>query len=316
MKEKVMRTTLTRLTLPFVLLASLATGCNLFPVHINRDPAPKTKDTPGRGPDAAALVEYLNDNASRVQSIQCDSLAVDAKQNGRAIGLSGSLVFQKPKNLRVRLDLLGKPAADLGSNEQEFWFWVSQNEPPYVYHCSYAELGSGQVALNLPFQPEMLVAAMGIGSYDSKGKYELRDNPKLAYLELVESTTSAQGQPVTKVTAFNRKPVKAPSPQVIGYSLYNDKGTLLCRTQILETQVHAATGAILPQKVVMEWPRDQMKMTLMMPNLKVITVTPERAAKVFQRGDLSRYESFDLAKRALDNPSGLQRTEGRAPPTR
>src|SRR5207245_232991 len=78
-------------------------------------------------PTAAALVEYLNYNARLVQSLKSTKVELDAKQNGESIGLEGTLFCQKPRNFRLRAtDPLGKPAVDVGSNDNEFWFWISE----------------------------------------------------------------------------------------------------------------------------------------------------------------------------------------------
>jgi hypothetical protein len=313
MKEKMLRTLLARLGALLVVVAPAVLGCNHFPLIPNREPAPKP-DTPARTPDAASLVEYLNDNASRAQAVQCSRVAVDCKQGRQAIGLDGVLVFQKPKDFRLRLSLVNQPQVDIGSNSNEFWYWIGKANPPYVFHCSYDALSSGRVALTFPFQPEMIVAAMGIGEYDPKAKYEVRDNPKNNYIELVEQATSAQGQPVQRVTVFARNRVAAPNPQVLAHVLLDSKGKMICQAKVKEVQIHRATGAILPQKVTLEWPSQELTMTMTLPDLQVVTISPERAAKVFQRGDLTRYESFDLASRSLDGP-GIRRA-GTLPPTR
>ena len=51
---------------------------------------------------------------------------------------------------------------DIGSNDSEFWFWISKAEPvPYVFHCGYQELARGGVDMPFPFQPDMIVADSG-----------------------------------------------------------------------------------------------------------------------------------------------------------
>ena len=81
-------------------------------------------------------------------------------------------------------DVLGKSAVDIGSNNDEFWYWISQDNPPYLYHCAYKDLATGKVNVPFPFQPDMVVAALGIAEYDPKGKYELRE--QAAAWELIQ----------------------------------------------------------------------------------------------------------------------------------
>src|SRR4051812_23111948 len=116
MKEKTMRTLIARVGLGLVLLTPAVAGCNLFPL-MNKDRVEPERKDPGRTPDAAALVEYLNNNASRVQAVQCTRVAIDCKQGRQAIGLDGMLVFEKPRNFRLRAMVVGQPTVDIGSNE-------------------------------------------------------------------------------------------------------------------------------------------------------------------------------------------------------
>ena len=54
-----------------------------------------------------------------------------------------------------------KPVADFGSNENEFWYWISQDNPPYLYHCNYSDLSQGNVKLPFPFQPDWVLEVVG-----------------------------------------------------------------------------------------------------------------------------------------------------------
>ena len=110
------------------------------------------------------------------------------------------MICQKPRNFRLSAKALGNTAADLGSNDREFWFWISKNEPPYLYHCSYEDYARG-VRMPLPFQPDWIVEALGVGEYDPAKNY--RVVPSGAGVDLVEETTS-QGQPVRKITRLAR----------------------------------------------------------------------------------------------------------------
>ena len=60
------------------------------------------------------------------------------------------MACQKPRDFRLRAKILGTPAVDLGSNDQEFWYWISKVNPPHVYHCSYENLKTGKVTNDGP----------------------------------------------------------------------------------------------------------------------------------------------------------------------
>jgi hypothetical protein len=290
-----------------------AAGCNHW--RPNGDPGGTPVAVNAGRPDAASLVAYLNNNAQRVQCVQSTRVAMDCKEGNQAVGVDGMLVCQKPRNFRLKGSVLGKPAVDIGSNDGEFWYWISEAKPvPYVFHCSYEELGRGNVRLPFPFQPDMIIAALGMGEYNPNGKYQVVTPAGKNYIELVEDSVSAQGQPVKKVTVFNRTTV-APErgqPQVIAYALRDVQGKDICQATIQEVQVK--DGAILPRRLTLNWPAQNMQMKMNLSDVSVVNnLDPNRAARLFQRSDLSNLPSFDLARRAPDGrPSSLIRASGRA----
>jgi hypothetical protein len=307
-----MRTVTAGGALSLALLAALAAGCNLLPgvVRQDRPPAP----APSQPPDVPTLVNYLNQNAALVQSVQSNTVDIQCVQGRQAVGLGGMLVCRKPRDFRLRAKVIGKPAVDIGSNGEEFWYWISEGKPPYKYHCSYRDLATGNVQVPFPFQPDMVVAALGIAEYDPKGKYELKVYQN--YLELIESTVSPAGEPVQRVTVFNRTLAKAGQPQVLAHVLKDAKGKLICQANVHEVVTDPTTRAVLPSKVTLEWPAQKLKMTMKMYDLKVVTISPVQAARFFQPTGLDEYDSFDLARRVIDTPGGLRRARGSSAPLR
>jgi hypothetical protein len=289
-----------------------AAGCNHW------RPVPDGGGTPvavtAGKPDAASLVRYLNENADRAQAIQCTRVAMDCKEGNQAVGVDGMLVCKYPRDFRLKGSVLGKPAVDIGSNESEFWYWISEAKPvPYVFHCSYEELGRGNVRLPFPFQPDMIIAALGIGRYDPNGKYQVVTYRDKNYFELVEDAVSPQGQPVKKVTVFNKNTVSAVrgQPQVIAYVLKDARGAVICQATVQEVQVK--DRAVLPRRVTLNWPAQKMEMKMTLSDVSVVNnLDPARAERLFKRSDLSNLPSFDLARRTPDGrPSSLIRASVR-----
>jgi hypothetical protein len=306
-----MRPIKARVGLALALLAPLLGGCGQSPIardKLRNDPPP-----PDQKVEVPDLVRYLNDNAKRVQAVQSTRVAIDARQGRQPVSLDGMMVCQKPRNFRLTAKVMGNPAVDLGSNSEEFWYWISKANPPYVYHCSYRNLAKGNVRLPFPFQPDMLITALGIGEYDPDAKYELRQAPK--YLELIESTTSPAGQPVQKITVFSRYKINPPNPQVIAHVLKDARGKLICQATVHRVKVDRGTNAILPTEVTLEWPEQEMKMTLRMDDVQAVPITADRAARLFQRNALSSYDSYDLARGVVDSPGGVRRAST-LPPVR
>ncbi len=279
----------------------LVLGCDHTRWNIFRgpDPPPATKV-----PSADQLVAYLNDNAGRIQTLSSDNLSMTCSQGLQSIGLnSGKIRLEKPRNLRLVADLAGKRALDLGSNDQEFWFWISELKPPYQFYCSHKALQEGKVkSMPFPFQPDWVVEAIGLGPYGPAEKYERQyDNQTV---KLIEKTRSPQGQAVRKVLVFSRRPVQPPTPQLMSCHLVDDaSGKEICSATILETKLAGKDNGIVPHRLELRWPENNLKMVMVLSGM---TANDALVPAAFQRP--RDVPAFDLATRRLDaQPQGLQR---------
>jgi hypothetical protein len=171
------------------------------------------------------------------------------------------------------------------------------------------------VRLPFPFQPDMIMTALGIAEYNQTKKYELkvnRDN-----LELIENTTGATGQPVTKLTVFNKKEVPIGRPQVIAHVLRDQRGKDICVATIQEVTIDKGTGAVLPKTVKIVWPgeksSDTAEMVLRFYDMHTTTIDPQSAARMFNRQDLTGQQTFDLARWQVDSPGGVSQIRMQEP---
>jgi hypothetical protein len=271
-------------------------------------------------PTPANLVAYLNDNAHKVSSLKSTEVQIDAKQGSEEIGLTGSLFCQKPRDFRLRAKVAGQPAVDIGSNSDEFWFWISQAKDQdgvaRVHYCSYQDMAAGKAHVPFPFQPDMIVAALGLGEYDATKEYTLKEDAKT--VQLVESAKSPQGDDVYKLTVFNKTRVAPGKPQVLAYVLQDARGNDICRASIQDVQTITVGNerALVPQRVQLLWKQQQMEasMTMRLYYPEANSIDARQAAKLFNRSDLS-IPAVNLAQSA-DAPGqdmSLRQTRLQAP---
>jgi hypothetical protein len=293
----------------------VAAGCNSWTRRYDAGGAAASADVQAPVPQVGQLVAYLNENAARYQGVQSNSVVMDCRQGLKSIGLDALMACQKPRDFRLRGKILGQPGVDIGSNGEEFWYWISKDDPPYVYHCAYQDMARG-ARLPFPFQPDMVVAALGMGEYDpDPARYDLKVNGQT--LELSQAGTNPQGQPVRRVTVFARTQQLPPRPQVLEHILRDAQGHDVCKATVLDVQnVPTSAGKVVavPHRVKLAWPAQKMEMTMTInaPTVYERGIEPERAAMLFSRRDLAHLQSFDMARRALDaGPgAGLQRVRG------
>jgi len=300
-----------RLTLAALLLMG---GCNQFPLRNDRNGGggtPPPRVAVGQ-PSAKDLCDYLNANAARLQSIDCGELYLDAKQKHEAVSLQSCwMVCQKPRNFRMGAKIVGSQAVDMGSNEQEFWWWIKQGDP-YLFHCSYEGLTTGQARMPFPFQPDWIMEALGMAEYGPPENYTV--NATAQNVELIQQT-KAGGVAVRKVTVFSRQQAAGNAPQVVAYILQDANGKEICMAQVQEVQRDTASGAVIPKKIVLKWPQESMELKMTLKSVAFNqAIEPQRAQRLFSRPQLAGVPTYDLT-RGPDQPSGtaIRRTGSTAP---
>jgi hypothetical protein len=287
-----------------------AVGCNLAPWR--RDPP----NNPGGGvaptgatPTVENLVKYLNDNAKLVepgQAINCTNLTIDINADGSKVGVSSRMICQTPRNFLLSGVIVGSPAVDVGSNDKEFWFWIRENKPPYLYHCSYEDLARG-VKVPFPFQPDMVLNALGMAQYEPNKQYKMQivDDKGHKTIHLTENAFSLQKTPIQKVTVFDFHAAQVPQPQVLAHIVKDEQGKVICVANVRSTQRVGPNGFIMPKIIVFNWPEQKLQMKMQLENPRVMPMPETKATTVFTRRNLN-YQSFDLATQTVDG-AGVQR---------
>src|SRR2546423_118714 len=110
----------------------LTLGCNSNGrLNILRNDRDKQPLSPTEVPTVAALVNYMDENAQRVQPLRCTDVQLTANGAG-IITVPAKMVCQRPKNFRMTATgpVMRQEEGDLGLNEQGFWFWIKRAEPP------------------------------------------------------------------------------------------------------------------------------------------------------------------------------------------
>ncbi|MFQ5430855.1 MAG: hypothetical protein ACE5E1_11150, partial [Phycisphaerae bacterium] len=131
---------------------------------------PPVPPSPPPGPprELADIVATIEANAARLdRPLWCSPIRAKARftdEDGRqhAYNLDGSLLFRRPRDLRVDLRPgLGEQAMQIGSNDAAYWVWI-EPELSRMWWGRYAHLGKPCVA-RMIVRPDELVAAIGLG---------------------------------------------------------------------------------------------------------------------------------------------------------
>jgi hypothetical protein len=275
----------------------MLSGCK----WLNSKPNPAPPTAVGGAPKADNLVSYLNRQADLLATIQSEDVDLTVTAQGKRLpGLRCFMVCEKPRSFRLTGAAVGTDYVDIGSNNDQFWFWVKDGEAPPLYYCSYVDYEKG-VKLPLPFQPEWVVQALGMAKYDPNKPYKIE--AKGNTYELIEETT-IQGMPVKKITIFNARNSNDPAqPQVLGHVVQDAAtGKIICQATIRRVraanfQTQQGQGTVFyPSDVQLEWPSEQLIMTMKIGRTTVNQkISNEEVARYFSRPNWDGLKKIDLA---------------------
>jgi len=300
-----------RISVVFAALVAALSGClGMNNTTKNSTPPPALLSTNEKPTPELLIRNSLNHNADLVRSLDVRDLDMDITADNQQVGVSGTLYCQQPKNFRMRAKVLANQVTDIGSNDQEFWYWIKEDKPPDLRYCSYSDMARGNVRLPFPVQPEWVMEALGMAHYDpSRGNFTVELKGKT--IELIEQTVSSQNQPIKKVIVFNNYNAAGTTyPQVAAYRVYDASNKLICQATIEKVQ-RDPNGATVPHKVLLEWPTQKLKLKMTLDCVTVNNASTDAARNPELFARPRNYRAFDLARGTYDGPtSHIQPTSG------
>ena len=304
--------------LGFLLALGLVTGC----AWLDRIKDPKPPGPAGalKPKKAEEFVAYLNRQSGYVQSLRYDDVGLKATIPGQPwvpALRSGMMVAQKPKNFRMQSGFaLGGDQLDIGSNSQEFWMYVKQPKPTYLF-CTHADFPKVQEDLPVPFEPDWVMQALGMATYDPARAYDVEISEKNRAYYLRYEDTTPTGQKVVKVTEFAGESTEGAVPQVRKHLILMHAKTgwqtlmsaEVHKVTVLDAGPDGATGqraaVQVPTDVTLEWPQQKVKLALTLGKAQLNT--REEAVLFSKPAKIDNASPVNLADFRGGTSSGLIR---------
>ena len=108
---------------------------------------------------ANPIIEAINLKNSKIKTFYCDDIKIKAIKK-LTVNLKGKIYFEKDKNFRMfTSSILGKES-DIGSNDNQFWFWSRKMNPPALHYAKYEDIY--KTRLKTPFHPIWTIECLGI----------------------------------------------------------------------------------------------------------------------------------------------------------
>jgi hypothetical protein len=209
------------------------------------------------------VVAFLNENSRKINSWRTDRAKI--RTRGVPVPLDAYIAVQSPRNFRliVTAPMGGPREADLGSNDEYFWFWNKQNQEKYVFQASHDEPAKLK-RFAIPFQPDWIIEALGVIDIDPDEVTMLPGPAGSKTVYLVADRVSPQGTKIQKITVVDT------CRGVITQHLLRDLHGQTIARAILSGYPNPDKPAsvILPTKIDLEWPQAQLAMSMTLPEIE------------------------------------------------
>ena len=292
-----------RHAMPALIAVVALAGCRAagFNDGLGRPAAVAPKAAPA--PEAAEYIERINANAERVTGLMASPSINMASLDGRGFSGSthGELAVERPRNFRLKLVSPGmglRDLADLGSNDQEFWFWSSQeNKDRAIYVCEYDT--SGDAALPTAMQPDWIVEAMGLRPIppEEAAGATVKANAK-GEAVLTVRRRGAQGESLLKETVFDLATGQVKEHRLMKVDKLKGARVVLAKATIDRWQSvrpaaapgeAAGAAVMLPQAINLTWFEQNLRMGVTLREVKLNpTLSDADRAELFTEPDRPR----------------------------
>lgn len=253
------------------------------------------------------LIARVNENVRRLQGgWRSDNVRI--RFPNMVVGVSASIYVQPERNFRLRATSMRGDEADLGSNDERFWFWIRDAAPQSeLITVKHEDLAEAQPRLRIPFHMDWLMQVLCVEPLDP-ALFEVQQATDGTWI-LEAHTLAPNGQEVRR-----RVRVDGKYGLVLGHSLYDDVSNMLIARAVLTDHRPHPSGAILPSQIALEWPQQGLAMTLQIGAVQVNDLA-QKGSQIWQLP--TGHPVIDLSQRLGRRPRpGVQLAGGTPQPAR
>jgi hypothetical protein len=234
--------------LPLAIVVGLfaASGASC-PAFLDRYASPGPRVLPPT-PILSQVLDAVNVNTAKVQSFRTSR----ATLSGPGFpSLHADLAFEAPRRFRLRADTaLTGAEADLGSNDELFWFWVRRTppgQPPAIYFCRHDQFAQSAAGRSMPMDPSWLIESLGLVRFDP-GEQHSGPVPRGRGRLAVSTVQNRPGGCMTRIVV-----VDDVRGWVLEQYLYDQQRQLVASAVASRHRRDPVSGATMPQHVDIQW---------------------------------------------------------------
>jgi hypothetical protein len=260
--------------------------------------------------DLDAFIAEHNENAERIRTLEArPSIGVKIGPPGEVQGggVDGRLALERPRNFKLELYHIRSTVADIGSNDDRFWFWFQNKKDKSVYVCDYADLSSTSLAVT--YQPDWIAEALGLKAItpDEAAQVKTRPGPQAGTTVLIFPATKAGSQSYSRIMIVSNQTRKVNDFRVFA----PDGKTVIAQATIKKyrnvpvsgSEGQAQLACSIPENLVLEWKREQISLDVALKDVKLNQFDASRRTALFVEPTPSGYARVNLAEVARTKDS-------------
>jgi hypothetical protein len=269
--------------------------------------------------DVDKFISEHNQNADLVQSITAKPTITVAGKVMKAHP-DGWLAVVRPRNFKLMLKSVGQPQADIGSNNEEFWFWVRSDDKS-IYWCDYADLESSSLAIT--YQPDWIVAALGLTpiSREEAAHIKIRSTDNRDNTALLFPPTKSGNETYMRMLIVSNHTRRIKEHRIYAGNTPDQKN-LLAQADVKsykDFDVDSSDKGVsetcyLPENVRLDWKREQLVLDVALQDVKVNQFDASRTEGLFVEPTVPGYDRVNLAKLSHEQPKDNRSTARRTLP--
>ena len=249
------------------------------------------------------LVRSLNANIEPLESWRCTDATVKTRGGMMdVLGLKAHIAVERPRNFRMLVKLMTKNMADLGSNDERFWFWFDGHPQRRTFTAQHANAEYAQRVLQIPFEPDWLLEALGVVPLNPD-EFQMVGDGSNGTVSLVSERMTSSGRIVRRVVL-----VDARRRLITAHALYDGSSPTqgwIARATLSNHWRDPASGLVLPRQIDLEWPQHDLFLTITMNHIEV---NPQFPGPTFALPDNPDYPAYEIA--GPPQPHGLEGQAG------
>ncbi len=264
-------------------LSTAASGCAWGRNWFGGRPAVPAQCVIAEDATAQQIVVHLNENTHKLRGWRTTRAKIATRGNMLVPQVDATVVVESPRNFRlVAANPMGGKEVDLGSNAEQFWFWVRRNEDKQVVVASHDLDPERMRKFPFPFQPDWIMETMGVIEINPDEELALEPGPPGKDLvRLIANRTSPQGFKVRKVTVVDRR-----YGVIREHALWDAQNHLIAKAVLSQ---YTKSAPYLPLKIDLEWPQAQVALAM---TLSEVEVNPAHYSQ--NTWTLPRFEGYTI----------------------